>query len=525
MSSRELTRTLRSLPASVGVLLLTGALNGCNETNEAVACDPGVGRSVQPTEWVGFHTEVPLVPGDFQPLASGLFGPDAQGGQFVVDREITPGVFITSAAELSTPEQARVTIAFDDGENPRRTLAVAPASFALGSLFLDTAGAALAKMQADQTKELGSGEAFLLEYRVTSSQGGRLSFGVKGDAGKYSLVLDVATPKTSLTTGRVGQAAEQSEPYDTVAGTVWFHMSKDDFDFFVDRAYGAGATSKQNFTDFALVPHEWLRLTVEPRLEEQLVNVGFELLTVDQRRVAIAKAPASILAGKVFQTLVDRNMTTMLAQEKASPGSSTPWQAPFYYDSPEDGGVVQVIAQGALGLFSVAYAVESPRHPLVDVPFVEYLPVELPPPSPAQTASCEELGDPSIVLAPRGVFEIEFVASDVIKNSPDLMGPLQGTIYCSLYRASDVKITGPIEGAMAIQDFEVPAADLMAAAAPTFITAELFAGDYQILCAQDLDADGGASKGDPVTIPIGSYPLACNRNPVIVEFGILNPLD
>jgi len=509
------------------VLLVAGAVNGCkDDLIEPARCQPAtVGMSVQPTEWVGFHTEVPLALADFQPLASGLFGADAQSGKFVVDREITPSVFVSAAPEQSTPEQARVTVAFDDGENPRRAIAVAPASFAIGGLFIDTVAAALAKMQNDQAKEPGSGEAFLLEYRVSSSQGGKLSFGVKGDAGKYYLVIDVATPKTSLTPDRLGQAAEESEPYDTVAGTVWFHMTKDDFDFFVDRAYGAGATSKQNFTDFALVPHEWLRLTVEPQLEDQKVNVGFELLTVDDRRVAIAKAPASILAGKVFQTLVDRNMTTMLAQEKASPGSSTPWQAPFYYDSPEDGGVVQVIAQGVLGKFSVAYAVESPRHPLVDVPFVEYLPVELPPPSPDQTASCEELGDPTIVLAPRGTFEIEFVASDVILNSPNLMDPLRGTIYCSVYRAADVKITGPIEGSMAIQDFQVIDADLQAGAAPTFVTEELYAGDYQILCAQDIDGDGAPSKGDPVTIPIGSYPLACNRNPVTVEFGILNPLD
>jgi hypothetical protein len=54
---------------------------------------------------------------------------------------------------------------------------------------------------------------------------------------------------------------------------------------------------------------------------------------------------------------------------------------------------------------------------------------------------------------------------------------------------------------------------------------ELFAGDYQVLCAQDLDASGGASKGDPVTLPIGSYAVACNKNPVTVEFSILNPQD
>ena len=53
----------------------------------------------------------------------------------------------------------------------------------------------------------------------------------------------------------------------------------------------------------------------------------------------------------------------------------------------------------------------------------------------------------------------------------------------------------------------------------------MYAGEYQILCAQDLDASGGASKGDPVTLPIGGYTAACNRNPVTVEFAILDPLN
>ena len=47
---------------------------------------------------------------------------------------------------------------------------------------------------------------------------------------------------------------------------MWFHLTKDDFDYFVDHAYGKDATAAQNFNDFALVPHTWLRLTVTPHL-------------------------------------------------------------------------------------------------------------------------------------------------------------------------------------------------------------------------------------------------------------------
>lgn len=505
---------------------LVSTAHGCDGGDDSVSTPANVaGMSVQPVEWVAFRTEVEMTPEALRSFASGLFGADAQAGKFIKEHEFAPGYFITAAAEPSTPDQSRITVAFDDGhDHPRRALAVAPASFGRGKVFYDVIDAALAKMQADTLKDPAGGEKFLIEYRVASPQGGTLSIGVKGEMGKYSLVLDAGTPRTSLTAGKVGTPAFNVPPTDSIAGTVWFHLSKDDFDFFVNRAYGQGSTGKQNFNDFALVPFEWLRLTVTPQVEQKIVNVGFELLTTDKRRLPIAKAPASISAGDMFWAIVDRNMQTMLDQEKMAPGSSAPWDTPFYYDSPESGGVVQVIAHGEKGSFTIAYAVETPRTALTEVPPFQYVPVEFAPPDPSQTAGCEKLGDPTITLAPKGVFEITFKVSDVILQSPDLAGPLKGPIQCSVFRASEVTVTGPVEGAKSVQDFEVPDADFQAATPPTFTTNELNDGEYQILCAQDIDASGGASNGDPVTIPIGSYTIACNRNPVTVEFAILNPL-
>ena len=89
----------------------------------------------------------------------------------------------------------------------------------------------------------------------------------------------------------------------------------------------------------------------------------------------MAKAPASVLAGATFQALVDHSMATMTAQETKKAGSSFPFQIPFYYDDPSGGGVVQVIVQGTQGIYVVDYAVQSPRHPLTEVPFNAYKPV------------------------------------------------------------------------------------------------------------------------------------------------------
>src|SRR5262249_25568502 len=150
----------------------------------------------------------------------------------------------------------------------------------------------------------------------------------------------------------------------------------------------SGATAGQNFKDFALVPYEWLRLTVDPHLEDNFVNVGFEVLAKDGTRVPVAKAPASIMAGGTIQHPVGPVHKKMQAQEAVMPGSSTPWQVPFYYDQPSGGGVVQVIARGAKGQSQIAYSVASPNHALVDVPFVPYVAVTIPPADPNAAKPC-----------------------------------------------------------------------------------------------------------------------------------------
>ncbi len=519
------TRELR-MPVALALIGLGASCspNAKQEvTNDPLVCpaqstDPLDSDSV---EWVSYHTEVPFAPGDFHGLAAGLFGPDAQAGRFVTHQEVTPGVFVGAALDPTTPDQSRVTLSFDDGTASGRRIALVPASFATGGIFLLTIDAALATMQAEEKAQKGSSESFLLQYQVTSSMGGTFSFGVHGVTGVYTLVLDVSSPTTNLAAGKIGTPALSAGPYDTVNGTVWFHLSKDDFDYFVDHAYGSDATAAQNFKNFALEPHRWLRLTVTPHLTSKYVDVAFAVLGQDGALTPLAKAPASILAGGLFQSLVDRNMTTMMAQEKAKPGSSTPWTSPFYYDAPSGGGVVQVIAQGLAGAFTIAYAVEAPHHTIKDVPFLPYKPVAMAPPDPSATTACDKLGNPGIIAAPQGAFEVTFTVSSVITSAAH--PPLLGDLECGVYRAADVTIEGPKNGAPTLQYFVVRDVDLQAPTPATFLTDVFPDGNYQILCFQDLKHDNNADIGDPVTLPIGNLPLACNVNPVTVQFALLNP--
>ena len=532
ITSRKLFGWTQGWKLAAGIAIL-GASGSCstgshgsptgpapNPTPSPTTLTDSTGESTQSVEWVSYHSEIPFAAADLQALASGLFGPDAQSGKLVSSKEISPGVLLGAAADPTTPEQTRITLTVVDESMTNHTMAVVPASFAVGNVYVATIAAALAQVQTDGPN---SGDTILLQYQVTSTQGGTFSFGVHAVNNVVTLVIDVSSPTTSLAVGSIGMPATNNAPYDLINGTVWFGLTKDDFDYFASHAYGADQTAAQNFNDFPLVPYNWLRLTVTPHLDKKYVNVAFEVLGADGSRIPLAQAPASVLAGSLFQAVVDRSVSNMQAQEAAKAGSSTPWTVPFYYNDPVGGGVVQVVAQGQAGAFSIAYAVLSPRHTLTDVPFVPYNPVTVTPPSPTSTESCSQLGNRGIVAADEGAFDITFSASKVITTSPSLKGPLEGTIYCSLYNASDVTITGPNPNAKSLEDFELANANLSTGKPPTFLTHVHPKGSYQVLCFQDLLGNGNPSMGDPVTLPVGSYPLACNVNPIAVQFALLDP--
>jgi hypothetical protein len=369
---------------------------------------------------------------------------------------------------------------------------------------------------------------FDLEYRVRSARGGHLTLRLDFADGKARLSLTSEGPRTALSPGRVNEPALEGDPYETIAGTVWFSLGRSEFDFFATRAYGITAGFRQNFRDFMLSPHDWLRLTVTPLLSESLIEVGFEVVTVDGRRIPIARAPASLKAGEQFQKNVLRLVENMEAAERAQPGSSDDWVAPFHYDDPDGGGVVKVIARGDAGRFRIAYAVESPTRTLKDVEFVPYAGVvEIPDDIPDEVTPCASLGS---VAAPTGRFRLRFDASSTVREDRDRKAPLKGAVYGSIYRAEDVTIRGPDAGAEPVASFAFPAVDVRSPAMlATFDLPEVLpAGSYQVLGFMDIDgtadpADPSPDTGDPVMIPIGAYELACAVHPIDVEFAILLP--
>lgn len=482
-----------------------------------------------PTEHVGLTSRIPIDAEGFDEVASSLFGEQAAAGAYLEGLDVGTGLTLSSAEHPDAEGQVALTVDLETtgATPPTRTIAHVPASLTTGKTFIDAVDAALAQEASVRAEDPADLAPWRIEYRARSANGGKVTVAAVGDPVEGNH-LEVAAqgPTTSLLPDQINEAATEGAPYETVYGLVWFDVDRDQFDFFANRAYGISAGKSQNFKDFELVPHNWLRLTVTPELDQDRVSVGFDVVTTDGRRIPVAKAPASLVAGEQFMQTVFRMAENTEAQEAAAPGSSTPWEVPFYYDDPDGGGVVEVIAQGEAGRTQIAYSIESPANELEDLPFVPYQgTVEVPEDWDAPPPPCSELGSTE---ADEGQLDIRFAPSSTVRGS-ELKAPLRGTVYGSVFRAQDVKITGPIEGAEAVASLEVPDVDVTEGPSePYRLDVDLPAGSYQILGFLDIDGDADPDapdpdEGDPVMIPIGGYELTCAVQPVTAEFAIVLP--
>jgi hypothetical protein len=482
------------------------------------------------SEYVGVAVGIPMEEEQVLSVLSQLLGADAASGAHLMNFELQPGVILSSTDDSRSSEQQMVQVDMlvsnADVVPAQRTLFRGPASYTYGAIFVDVVAAALAELRNNSDGM----SPFTLEYRSRSALGGQLAVIVDyaRDSG-IQLKVDVNTPRTSLVSGSINQPYLNGAPFESIYGLVNFTLSRDQFDFFSTRAYGLSAGANQNFADFLLLPHRWLRLTVTPLLDELTVDVGFEVVTVDGRRLDIARAPASVIAGEQFRETVFRMVDNMKDAEERLSGSSVPWTVPFYYDDPAGGGVVEVLARGSEGQFRIAYAVETPINRLLDTEFVAYQgQVEIPTNWDAARPTCAELGSSAAL---EGKFELRFNASSTVRRSENLDGPLRGTVVGSIYRAEDVTLTGPNEGAESVYRFrfdDVDVTSLEGSPESYSIPVTLSAGDYQILGFMDIDGneamgDGAPDVNDPVMIPIGAHALECAVQPTTVEFAILLP--
>lgn len=481
--------------------------------------------SSQPIEFVSVALEWEVTEADFLAFVGPLFGEEAAAGTLHDHYALGPGIELTVTEDGSTAGQLVASFELTPPDNAEdrepRLITRVPMSLQMGAVFIDAVKAAFAA----ETEAPWS--PWSLDYKVRSANGGALVVTAALDeTGRRTLRVANQNPETSLSPGEVNTPARTGQPWETVGGTVWFTLGRDEFDFFSRRAYGIGQGAEQNFRDFELQPHTWLRLTVTPQYALEMVDVGFEMVTVDGRRVPVAKAPASYIAGEQFQQNVLRLVDNMNAQEAAAPGSSRSWTAPFRYEDPEGGGIVEVIAQGKQGVFQIAYYVESPAFFLEDVDFVPLLGrVEIPENAGVFPEAC-----PPEEQADVGRFVLTFAASSTVTGSPNLKAPLRGPVWGAVYRSTDVTVAGPKPGTSAVIDFHFDDVDITNpdVTRQYDLGQDLPAGDYQILGFMDIDGTADLDspdpdEGDPVLIPIGGYNLQCAVQAVTAEFAILLP--
>jgi hypothetical protein len=125
---------------------------------------------------------------------------------------------------------------------------------------------------------------------------------------------------------------------------------------------------------------------------------------------------------------------------------------------------------------------------------------------------------------------VRFDASTTVRASDALTHPLRGPIWGDVFRAEDVTLGGPREGAEPLGSFQFPDVDATVAGEGVVypIDLDLPVGEYQLLGFMDIDGNADPAsprpdEGDPVTLPIGSYPLECAEQPIVVEFALLLP--
>jgi hypothetical protein len=101
---------------------------------------------------------------------------------------------------------------------------------------------------------------------------------------------------------------------------------------------------------------------------------------------------------------------------------------------------------------------------------------------------------------------LTFSASETVRSSPNLVDPLAGVIYGSIYRLAEVGVTGPREGAEAVADVEVADVDhtVDTESAAAWSEAPPAPDFYVFLGFFDVDGNHAGSfepdAGDPVTL-------------------------
>lgn len=125
----------------------------------------------------------------------------------------------------------------------------------------------------------------------------------------------------------------------------------------------------------------------------------------------------------------------------------------------------------------------------------------------------------------RFTFTISAGARENLK--PEL--PPKGTIHGSIFRAEEVGVTGPIDGAVAVEGVRVDGVDLTTAdvSAASFTSGTITPGEYVFLGFFDLNGNGDTvaepESGEPATLPtINKFTIELDKAlDVVISFDLV----
>lgn len=127
-----------------------------------------------------------------------------------------------------------------------------------------------------------------------------------------------------------------------------------------------------------------------------------------------------------------------------------------------------------------------------------------------------------------GTAALRFSATSTVRSNMNLVDPLKGIVYGSLFLSEDVAVTGPREGSPSFASIEI-AIDLDAAdpSEASWTSPNLEPNRYVFLGFFDVDGNGASTQepepGDPVTLPFtNQFQIEENKEtPTTVNFDLV----
>ena len=479
-----------------------------------------------PVEYTAFEFSIPLDTAALDEIGSQLFGAGAralaaQGPGATTTIPLFEGLSLEVRSSAATSNQIEIALISEPvgSAYPEPiVLTRVPASLEYGDLFFQAAQQAFAVVGVDPSQT-----DFYVGWEGHSALGGSLALRVEHDA----LVIKGNTPRLAILGEQLGQPAFDAQPWERLSAMAPVSLGYGSLRGLIlgvsggntdgDRASGSCGTSD---TDAVTAPHSWYQFCVDVG-DPIVVRLGYRLL--DRSVRTLTNAPATGASANLWALSADR-LAANAAAGIARDGSNVT----FYYSDPGFEGEALIHLFVDEGRMRITHEHTTPPHELLDVEHVER-------PDPALSAASSydpDSEDPCAVVggveAEEGRFFLRFFAGESLTEFSNTEFPISGRLIGGLFRADEVGLTGPLEGAEQLDSFSL---DFTLGATPSeavYETIVLPAGDYKVTAYLDLNYTpdsvvGEVERGDPAVLPFEGTILRCDRQMNTIEFGVLVP--